>query len=54
MHFLLPQSKSVIENLKLPNYPICSGQDVGWNGHTDLLGGFQIDDKLKLGGLLNG
>ena len=47
-HFA-PESK-----IELPNYPIGSGQDIGWNGHTDLLGSFQIDQQLELGRLLDG
>jgi hypothetical protein len=54
MHFFCPKSKSAIENLKLSNYPIGSGQNVGWQCQTDLFSGFEVDHQLKLGWLLDG
>jgi len=32
---------------------IGSGQDVGWNGYSDLLGGFEIDHQLEFSRLLD-
>lgn len=32
-----------------PNDSIRSSQHIRWNGKTDLLGGFEVDDELKLG-----
>src|SRR5262249_43579114 len=32
---------------------VCSHQDVGWNGQTDLLGGLEIDHQLELRWPLN-
>src|ERR1051325_10302492 len=54
LNIFLAESKMGNQNLKLPNYPIGSGQDIGWNGHADLLGSFQIDQQLELGRLLDG
>jgi hypothetical protein len=42
--------------LSLPSFdhPISSSQYIGRNSQTELLGGFEIDHKLKLRRLLNG
>jgi hypothetical protein len=29
-----------VSKIGSPNYSVCSGQDVGWNGHIDLLRSF--------------
>jgi hypothetical protein len=39
---------SSIQNPNLLDYLIRSYQDIRGNRHADLLGRFQIDDKLKL------
>src|SRR5215471_1528168 len=39
--------------MESPNHPICPRQHARWNCQADLLGGFQIDDKLKLSRLLH-
>jgi len=47
-----PQSK--IGNLKSSNHLVRSRQHIWRNCQADLLGGFEIDDKFELFGLLGG
>ena len=53
MYFSLNR-KSAIENRKLPDDLIRSFQHLLRNRQADLLGGFEIDEELKLCRLLDG
>ena len=37
-----------------PDHSVRSRQHIWWDREADLLGGFEIDDQLELGGLLDG
>src|SRR5262249_40039600 len=41
------------DSSRSPNYSIRPRQHVGWNRQADLLGGFEVDDQLKLRWLLD-